>query len=802
MAVSEVARGGAQAVEVPSDFGDKPEDRVAYWLAQDKLAEKSEQRWMRQGRRIVKRYRDERPATGAIADMHLYNILWSNVQTLEPAIYARSPKADVERRFKDQDPVGRLASILLERAIAWSLDACEFDTSMKSTVKDYLLPGRGTIRVIYCPYYGEPIEPEEGETEEESEDETGEQTERWGSSTIVANDGDENVPLGPDNKAAEARPRRPPEAKQSTPRPLGEPLREVVDEDVKLHYVFWEDYREGPARQWSEVPWIRYRAYLNRTELVDRFGQGKGKLVNLDAPIGGDMKNQSNSRSTQDKGDLLPSVLKEAEIWEIWDKAQKRVIWVAPGSADLGFLDQVDDPLELPDFFPSPDPLLATTTTDTRIPVPDYVEYQDQANEMDVLTARIDRLIRALKVSGIYAASEKQAIQQLIDEGTENKMIPVENWAVWADKGGLKNVIEWFPIQQIAETLIQLYDARDRTKQVLYEITGMSDIMRGQTSPVETATAQQLKAQFGTLRLNDRQRAVARFARDCIRLVGYVIAGQFSNDSISKLTGYPKLQRVPPPPPPSPMQIDPQTGQPMPDQAMMQYQQVAQGIMQQNQMAQQQFDEACELIRNDMPNGFRIDIEADSTILPDEQAEKQSRVEFMGALTPFLTQVLPMATGNPAFTDFAKDATLFLTRGFRAGREMEESIEKMFEALGKMPPPQPPGQKQETQPDPQIGQAKMIEAQTKAQSAQAEAATNAQSVQAKTAIDAQDSQAKAAAAFQKNQQDFELDKEKNLISAQHNAQVIALREREVASNEEFKAAQLRNKQAESARGLE
>ncbi|OYV47809.1 MAG: hypothetical protein B7X10_04025, partial [Burkholderiales bacterium 21-58-4] len=250
-------------------------------------------------------------------------------------------------------------------------------------------------------------------------------------------------------------------------------------------------------------------------------------------------------------------------------------------------LDDIEDPLKLPEFLPSHDPLLATTTTDKRIPVPDFTEYQDQADELDILTARIDRLTRALKLSGVYPGQQKQVLQQLIDEGTENKLIPVEDWQAYSDKGGLAGFIQWMPIKEVAETLVQLYAARDKTKDLLYEITGIGDIMRGQTDPNETMGAQQLKANFSTRRIMPQQRAVARVARDLIRLLAGVIAEHFSPQTISMITGYPQLAPVPPVPPQPPQmpQQAPMPGQPLPppDPAMAQWQQAvqaAQAVMQ------------------------------------------------------------------------------------------------------------------------------------------------------------------------------------------------------------------------------
>ena len=505
---------GTDNIDTDADLDDGDAGTFEFWMGQDRIAEKETDGWTKKGRQIVKRYRDERPE--GFKNTHRFNILWSNVQTLMPTLYARTPKPNVARRFADQDDVGRLAAMLLERALAYSLEMCDFDSVMSAVVEDRLLPGRGTARVMYIPHFGEPIDDDEDQGEDD------------------ANEGNDG------------------EAKSKAP--TDDPLREVDDEEVIVSYVFWEDYAEAPARTWQEVDWVRYRSYMNRQELIERFGRAKGKKVNLD--IGG----KSASEAHKDKPP--PDIYKKAEVREYWDRTKKRVIWLAPETPDL-ILDERDDPLGLHGFFPSPDPLRGTTTNDKRVPVADFLEYQDQALELDRLTARIDKLTQALKVSGVYPGEEKQVLQQLINDGTDNLLIPVNDWGHLMDKGGLDGIIQWVPIKQIAETLVQLYDARDRVKNLLYEITGIGDIMRGQTSPNETLGAQQLKANFSTRRIVPQQRKVAEFARDVIRLMGGVIASQFDAKTISKMTGYPQLVPVPPLPPMPPMFL-PQQGSMMP----------------------------------------------------------------------------------------------------------------------------------------------------------------------------------------------------------------------------------------------
>jgi hypothetical protein len=741
----------ANSIEEVSDLGSGDAGLWAYWMGQEAIAERAEEDWIKRGDVIVKRYRDERSnATPDGQQASKMNILWSNVETLMPTLYARTPKPDVDRRWKDgMTPTARLAALLLQRCLTFACDTSGFDDVMKPAVKDKLLPGRGVARVLYVPHFGDVI-PETPAAGAQPGDATAAPSaaatppETLGSAQTEADEREANDDSADDDAIIDA----PGDEKSK-----GDQPREVVYEEVVPRYVYWKDYREGPARQWCEVPWIRYRSYLTRDELKKRFGNKKAQLVTLDYTPEG--------HTQSDKDKTPPDLFKKAVVHEYWDKGERRVVWLAPLTPDL-ILDEEDDPLGLPEFFPNPDPLLATTTTDTRIPVPDYAEYQDQARKIDKLTARIDKLTDALKVIGVYPGEEKQTLSQLFDAG-DTRLVPVHDWANWSDKGGLAGFIEWIPIKQVAEVLIQLYDARDREKAILYEITGIGDIMRGMTSPDETLGAQELKSVFATRRITPQQKRVAAFARDLLRLMSGIIAGHFSDKTISTITGYPQLVPVPQlPPKPQPsasvqfeiqlyqqwqqgqqqaqqqqsqagapgassspaapqggnavppapsrgagagvapggppqQQQPPQPPQPPPlsqeaqqfAQQTAQWQQQAQQVQAlqgENQKRQAAFAEACQLIREDGVHGFKIDIEADSTIAPDEQAEKAARTEFLGKFVPLMENVIPLAQGNPALAALAKEIALFGVRGFPVARSLEETIEEAFDAIAKMPP--------------------------------------------------------------------------------------------------------------------
>jgi hypothetical protein len=489
--------GNFAPIERREDIGDDASAVCRFWLQQLRLAEREDRKWVKTGRLIVKRYRDERRDNPS-RNTAKFNILWSNVETLKPILYGRTPKPDVQRRHKNGDESALLGAEILERALAYEDDLDEFDEVMQRVVEDRLLPGRGVARVFYEPEFGEPEDDPDAEPDEDG--------------------------------------------KRPTFRP-------VDNERAPVRYVFWEDYREAPARVDNDVWWKAYRAYMTRDELVKRFGK-IGKEVTLDY----------TPKGLEDDGEKGPQAdaFKKAQVWEIWDRQKKQAIWVAPSYPE-GPLDRKSDPLELPGFFPSPRSLSATTTNETLVPVADYSEYQDQAIELDILTGRIDKLTTALKVVGLYVGESKAEISQLLtDTGAENMLIPVEGWGLFMERGGLQNAIVWAPMEQIAKVLIQLYDARDRVKRTLYEITGMADILRGETNPTETLGAQQLKAQFATRRVSRAQKQVARFARDLMRLRGQVMARHFSPETLGQMSGLPEQLPAMPAMPPMMVPAPPQ----------------------------------------------------------------------------------------------------------------------------------------------------------------------------------------------------------------------------------------------------
>ena len=606
------------------------------WLDRINQADKAEKAWRITAGKIITKYRsDDGVDVQGNRRQESFNILWSNVETLSPALYNRTPKPDIRRRFADADPIAKSVSELLTRASEYTFEAEDFDRCMQYVVHDALLVGRGVARVRYDPVFV--AHQNDGD-----------------------DDGDEPTESAPDDLAAER---------------------------VCFEHVQWDDFRCEPCRNWKDVTWVAFRLFLTKQELVDRFGEA-GESVPCDHTSRESVTGTPNSPNNSDRDEE-----NRGKVWEIWDRTTRRVTFLAPevdgGDGKGMILSEEDDPLSLTWFFPVPQPLYTTEDPSSLIPVPDYEIYSVLAGDLERTTKRIIHLTKAIKVAGIYDASLPE-LQNLYGDG-DARLEPSQNVMALIERGGLEKAIWFAPIEPIINALRDLYQHREVIKQAIYEITGVSDIMRGQTMASETATAQQIKGQWGSLRLQRRQRDVQRFARDMLRLSVEVMAERFSPETLTMMTG---LQY------------------PTNDQRMLAQQVQAQGGQLPPEMVEilsrPTWDDLLQVMRNDLILSYRIDIETDSTIAPDAAAEQQAMAELMAGVSNFVATIGPAVASGYLPMDVAKSLLLMAVRRFKAGPAIEGEIEKI-----QQPPQQP-------QPQDNTLQVEQMRAQTELQRQQAD----------------------------------------------------------------------------------
>jgi len=651
--------------------------------------ERTFKEWEGRADKIVKRYRDDQRSRNN--PNAKFNILWSNVQTITPAVFARLPRPDVSRRFRDNDPIGRVASMMLERALEYEIEHYgDYASAMKQTVQDRLLGGRGTAWVRYEPH----IVGEMGGMGEDMPDD----------GLQVTEDIDEAETEGGIHRENQER---------------------IEYECAPVDYVHWRDFGLTVARTWEEVTAVWRKVYMGRPALVERFGEELGGKIPLDTK-------PDTSKTFNEK---MGEGASEAVVYEIWDKTTGQVIWLNKSMGKI--LDTRDDPLQLENFWPCPKPMFSTLTTDSLIPVPDFVLYQDQARQLDTLADRIDGFIQALKVRGVYDASEP-SLARLFTEGENNSLLPVKNYGAFSEKGGLVGAINLVDIKPIAEGLNMAYQAMEQVKGQIYEIMGIADIQRGQTDPNETLGAQIIKSNNASGRLKTMQHDVVNFATALLQIKAQIICQHFTDDTIVKISG----------------------------------------AMQLSQQDQQFIPQALALLKNEPAKNFRIEVTTDSMIYQDEQQEKQDRMEFLQAMGGFLQQAIPAAQATPELTPMLIEMLKFGVTAFKAGKGLEglidETADKFRQQAAQMEgQPKPPSpEMQKLQMEQQMDQAKM---QAQVQAKQAEMQMQMQMEQQKMQMQMDLEKAKQEYQAQENQLKFQLEEQRNMMDREMEIKVAQMK---------------------------
>lgn len=590
----------------------RKEPGVEFFLKELKLSDKAEKDWREDAKTAIKTYRNEvYLGNDQKTRKDTFNILWSNTETQRPALFAQTPKPDIRRRFRDKDPVGKHVSELLERSTRFALDGDDFTDSVIAAVNDLLLPGRAITRVRYKPHM------------EEVTDEEG------------------NV------------------------------IEVVKDEEVTYEQWQWDDFRHGPGKTWSEVPWIAFRHKLTRREMED-FAPEFVDKVSYD--IGEEDDKENEDKRTE----------KQCLVWEVWDKDDRQVKFLAPSFKDE-FIKQMDDPMGLKDFWCIPRPMYAIESSTSLVPITEYSMYETLAKELEKMTNRIAKVISAIRVRGIYDSTMKE-VEKLLEIG-DNEMVPAENLSRLLEGGGLDKAIWMLPIDMMAGVVGQLYQQRQALVQQIYEVTGISDILRGASDPGETLGAQQIKANFGSQRLQRKQREVQRYCRDILRITAEIMAEQFSKETFERMTGlrYATQQEK--------MMIQQQL-QAQQQQAMAAGQQPPPPNPEMQELLDKPaWEEIDEVLKSDILRAYKIDIETDSTIEPDQQADKQALAEMMQGLSQVAQALGPAVQGGMMSKEAAKQLVTSMVRKFRLGREVEDALEEEVQ--------------QQEQPDPEQAKAKL-----------------------------------------------------------------------------------------------
>ena len=608
-------------LESKKDFEDTPQGQYNYYAAELKAALKLTEKWRKQSDKIVNRFLGKRTVQSITpAKGFDLNLFHNNVTTLSSMLYGNTPKVDVSRRYADPNDD-------IGRVAAAAMERLlNLDVADHGAEIDAVL--RSTLQDRLLPGLGCARVRYEMETE-----------------TIPS-----IVPGQPDEER-------------------------LVNEDAPIEYTFWGDVLWGWARNFADLPWLAFRIYLTKDEIKQRFSHHAAENIQL----------KKQKMSSGDETDLDPNMndpWMKGEIWEIWDKQKKKVCWVSLGYHKV--LDSKPDPLKLSAFYPTPPFFLANATTSLYIPTPDFALAQDLYNEIDKLQERISIITEAVRVVGVYDASA-EGIARMFREGLDNDLIPVDNWALFGEKQGIKGQVDWLPLAEIVNALDKLRELRSENIGLLQQVTGMSDVMRGGLdSAYEGVGQSEMKAKFGSIRVQALQDQFARFASDLMQIKAEVIARHF----------------------------DPQT--------------IATRCNLQNTPDAELLPQAIELIKNPDQARIRVAIRPESVAMVDYAQLKNERTDYINALSTFMQSAAPLMDQDPSAKPFLLQLLQWGLAGFKGASEIEGVIDKAIEAS------QEQAQQQPDKPDPE-----MMKLQAQQQLEQAKLQGQMQVIQAKLQADMQ-----------------------------------------------------------------
>ena len=650
--------------ETDAEASVTPDENAAFWEKQITTALIYERRWRAEGLHAEKLYfgpdedqgegtSDHIAANNQITDLHA--TVHANIDVLKPLIFSETPQPIVQRRFKGDgkavDETDIMAAEAGQRLAQYILSTTPFDSAMEGVRDDWLIPGRGVARAMYRATFGE-------------------------------KPGIDPLTL--------------------------QPKTETVKLSEEVCAVRWEWRRVVfcPAHAWDRMPWIAFEAPMTRSQIGRRFPEFAAAFAYNTKGLTGskgisdsDREYRGVTSRNPGSGEPVPSPFDTATVWEIWNKDSREVIWWSPDCPRV-ILDKEPDPLQLEGFWPMPKPLLATTKGESLLPRPDVRYYEARAKEVDLATQKMRDILDVLAVAGLYPGSAAAEVAKLMSGKTA--LYPVTDWIALMEKGGTSNLIQWLPIEAMVAALNALSMMREAAKQAMFEASGVSDIMRAQGDPNETATAQNLKGKYAGMRLSSRQRRMAVYVRDMLRILVEIAVEHFDTEFIAEICGMDlpltEAERA---------QMEAQH-----EAAEQAYNQAAQQHMMVEQANKTATDQGLEppvpnlppppsppddphipktsweavhaRLQSAITRKISVQIETSSTILADEQADKEARIEFLSAFSTFVQEVMPLVGSGQFPMKTVKEILMFGVRGFPKARTLEGMI-------AELPDEMPPG---------------------------------------------------------------------------------------------------------------
>lgn len=409
----------------------------------------------------------------------------------------------------------------------------------------------------------------------------------------------------------------------------------VSDREIRIESLNPQEFLYSSAEKEKDIWWVARRHLLSREDIKRRFGY---------SPTEPELQFKQEDETQ----------LKRGEVWEIWDKNSRKRAFILLSDVRQKFLEVTDDPYKLDGFFPC-DTLEFVTNYTT--PIPEYMIYRKQADLLEVVCKKAAQVEDEVKYVTLIGSQDKGIAQRITAAQNGDVLsIPTDNMV-----GAAESLIATTPVDKAILLLEHLQLEKEKLKQNIYDITGISDIMRGATDSQETATAQKIKGLFGSLRFQTRQKKVQNFRKNIYKLIAELIAEHYDEQTLSEMTC---------------------TYLPTDEDKMNIVLAQKQGLASQdqlNELTEPTWGDVMYILRNDKLRNYTVDIETVATAFDDLEQQNAaikdltnlylSMVQYSDSLSPAtLKGFIPLIKMNLSSVKISS----------AVGNQLEEAIESAY----------------------------------------------------------------------------------------------------------------------------
>ena len=426
----------------------------------------------------------------------------------------------------------------------------------------------------------------------------------------------------------------------------------VTDRDLFVEALGYKEFLISSADKKRNIWWGARRHLLSKQDLKSRFDyEATDEELNFNAE-------NSNDDTSQ----------KRAEVWEIWDKTEKKRHFLLQSSISDDFLDSKDDPYKLENFFPF-DFTHFLDNGDDIIPIPEYEIYEKKAKELEMVSKKSDALEDAIKLVVLTTGQNQEKTSKIANAGHGDVIsLDATNPATSATADSLVSTV---PVDGAVAISNHYAVKKVELKQEIFDITGISDLSRGTSDARETATAQRIKGVFGSLRFQDRQKMTQDRIKNIYQIMTELICEHWDAETLERITSadLPTIEEK----------------QGVLAGAMQQGQPMQLNPSQQDILDQPTWQDVLRIMRDDKLRNYTIDVESTSTAFDDRVSETagiQTLIElYLGLVNQAATLQNPELIRG--FIPIMKLAITNVKAGRALSRQIEEAIEGAYSQLLK-----------------------------------------------------------------------------------------------------------------------